>query len=181
MNEFLKKFLRTFEYVRKLEWDVSHDGLTQLYNRRGFFEITEEWFRKKKDFACIYIDLNGFKAVNDTYGHRVGDNFLTYIATVLSLSLPTGKPSRILARMGGDEFAIALRGSFDSTYVETLMKSIAVDCESRPLKIAEDKFLKIEFSWGSARSGTTMSPDAVLHQADSRMFGQKRRIRKEVR
>jgi diguanylate cyclase (GGDEF)-like protein len=83
------------------------DELTGLYNRRGFMTLAEHQVklsqRKKTGFYLIFADMDGMKAINDTHGHPAGDTALTDIANLLT---DTFRGSDIIARMGGDEFAI---------------------------------------------------------------------------
>lgn len=94
----------------KNESRLSHtDYLTGVSNRRALFESAameiERLARTGRHFTLIYLDLDDFKIVNDTAGHATGDSLLAQIATVLKLQL---RGIDILARMGGDEFAILL-------------------------------------------------------------------------
>lgn len=83
------------------------DELTGLYNRRGFMTLAEHQVklaqRKNYGFYLIFADLDGMKTINDTYGHREGDRALVETAHILT---DTFRGSDIIARMGGDEFAI---------------------------------------------------------------------------
>jgi diguanylate cyclase (GGDEF)-like protein len=83
------------------------DELTGLYNRRGFFALSQQQLRlaerKLKDMMLFFIDLDGMKRINDTLGHREGD---TALATVAALLRHTFRKSDIIGRMGGDEFAV---------------------------------------------------------------------------
>ena len=97
---------RASERLREL---ATRDELTGLYNRRFFLEHLE-WEcdrakRYQRPFACLMVDLNGFKQVNDRLGHHAGDFILKRVAQELALAL---RQSDILARFGGDEFVIAL-------------------------------------------------------------------------
>ena len=97
---------RASERLREM---AIRDELTGLYNRRFFLERLE-WEcdrakRYQRPFACLMVDLNGFKQVNDRLGHHTGDFVLKRVAQELSLAL---RQSDILARFGGDEFVIAL-------------------------------------------------------------------------
>lgn len=85
------------------------DYLTGIYNRRYF----ERYFRKiarKKNcaLACIMIDIDGFKKINDEYGHGTGDEVLKQTAELLRKSLDTTRKADFIARYGGDEFFIVL-------------------------------------------------------------------------
>jgi diguanylate cyclase (GGDEF)-like protein len=86
------------------------DELTGLPNRRRL--IAEISTFGSTEGALLLLDLNGFKPINDNYGHEMGDRVLRQVATRFSRSLPTGA---ILARLGGDEFGVLLSGGMDST------------------------------------------------------------------
>jgi len=94
----------------KLRWQATHDHLTDLYNRRYFETRLEQEIKDAQRTgirsALIYIDLDRFKYVNDTAGHDTGDRILLEISRVLSKVL---RRSDVMARIGGDEFAILLK------------------------------------------------------------------------
>lgn len=111
--------LRTWISVRQLraQTRVRHrqsvtDHLTGLANRRRLFDALDAFFDEAPDdrpqLAFLFIDLNGFKRVNDSFGHPVGDEVLKRVAARLAESL---RPSDLLARIGGDEFAAMLVGA----------------------------------------------------------------------
>jgi diguanylate cyclase (GGDEF)-like protein len=85
------------------------DELTGIYNRRGFFNLAEYQLiiakRKKKKALIMYLDVDKFKEINDTFGHGEGDNVLIDIANILKESY---RESDIIARIGGDEFIVLL-------------------------------------------------------------------------
>src|SRR3954453_14749594 len=95
--------------VRELEASADVDALTEVFNRRGFERelkrtlayIKRYWTRA----ALIYIDLDGFKPVNDRHGHAAGDAILQAVAATLTQSV---RASDTVARLGGDEFAVIL-------------------------------------------------------------------------
>ena len=96
------------EHLRHL---AEHDSLTGLYNRQYFNDELERSFaqaNRQKDYrcACVYIDLDNFKYVNDTLGHLEGDRLLHGIANTLKTRT---RKTDILARLGGDEFALLLQ------------------------------------------------------------------------
>ncbi|ELK48430.1 sensor domain-containing diguanylate cyclase [Halobacillus sp. BAB-2008] len=83
------------------EFLAYHDPLTKLPNRRRFYEKAEGALAGKENMALLVFDLDGFKTINDTYGHQVGDGFLVHIADSLTEFIP---PDGFAARVGGDEF-----------------------------------------------------------------------------
>jgi diguanylate cyclase (GGDEF)-like protein len=83
--------------------DANYDSLTGLANRKQYDAYMKKLLKEKKFFALLFIDLNKFKAINDTYGHDVGDEVLIEVAKRLKSSIDEGD---MLARLGGDEFVI---------------------------------------------------------------------------
>ncbi|WP_369017747.1 diguanylate cyclase [Thermatribacter velox] len=116
------------EQKRLLEHLSCHDPLTDLLNKRAFQEMAGKVLalarREKKPAFVLYLDLQGFKEVNDRFGHEAGDTALKVIAERLQKNL---RENDVLARIGGDEFVIVLygidRGSV-STIVERIVASI---------------------------------------------------------
>jgi diguanylate cyclase (GGDEF)-like protein len=100
---------------------ATHDSLTGLWNRAGFIErLTQTLAKKDRVPAVLHlVDLDGFKVVNDTYGHPVGDELLRAVAVRLSDLLPSGA---YLARLGGDEFAALAAEPCGHQMVEVLRR-----------------------------------------------------------
>ncbi|MBN9205294.1 diguanylate cyclase domain-containing protein [Methylibium petroleiphilum] len=94
----------------RLSWSASHDGLTDLVNRREFELRLQEQLRERRESerACVlFIDLDRFKAVNDRAGHAAGDELLRRVAGMMGEGM---RAQDTVARLGGDEFAVLLRG-----------------------------------------------------------------------
>jgi diguanylate cyclase (GGDEF)-like protein len=91
---------------------VAHDGLTRVYNRAHFEQVIAEEFEQARKHAwpvsLILLDLDHFKAVNDTYGHQVGDEVLKSVAHVIKQEL---RGDDMVARYGGEEFVVVLPGT----------------------------------------------------------------------
>ncbi len=109
------------EMLDKAEDMASHDPLTGLYNRRQFEKLVEEETAVKRAGTLVISDMDNFKAVNDTFGHKRGDKVLTDYAEILR-----GYSEEFLypCRIGGDEFMFYLRGQADRTKVESTVKHI---------------------------------------------------------
>ena len=95
--------------LKKLEEVAATDPLTGLYNRRHFGRVLEQLFseaqRYDTDLTCIMIDLDGYKQLNDTYGHQIGDQLLVVASKVISANM---RKMDVAARYGGDEFVLLL-------------------------------------------------------------------------
>ena len=93
--------------IRKLQEASITDEMTGLYNRRGFFTIAREYIglaaRRKTKMFLLYMDMDGLKQINDTFGHHMGDQALLQLAEFLNRIF---RSSDVKGRMGGDEFAI---------------------------------------------------------------------------
>jgi diguanylate cyclase (GGDEF)-like protein/PAS domain S-box-containing protein len=95
--------------IKGLSKEASTDALTGLYNRRYLDQLLEsDYFEQpnRGDIGIAFLDLNGFKAINDTFGHEVGDELLTVISRRLINRL---RPDDLCFRMGGDEFLVVFR------------------------------------------------------------------------
>ncbi len=106
--------MRASRHKRRLEqlsWDATHDPLTGFYNRRGLdLQLERFWYdatKNEKHHAVCLIDLDGFKAINDTFGHDAGDALLKHLGRLLPEQL---RESDVIARLGGDEFAVIMEG-----------------------------------------------------------------------
>jgi diguanylate cyclase (GGDEF)-like protein/PAS domain S-box-containing protein len=112
------------ESQEQLKYLAMHDSLTGLYNRH-FFEttlaqLTADSVRNKRQHALVYLDLDHFKVINDTFGHQKGDEVLREMSHLLSKRI---RGADILCRLGGDEFAILLR-DIHSTEAHEFARSI---------------------------------------------------------
>ena len=96
--------------MKEKAYEATHDSLTGLLNRRGFDEVYKRKMEAAKDdpsakYALIYLDLDGFKGVNDTHGHDTGDQLLTSTSRRWADAIHARKDD-VLARLGGDEFVV---------------------------------------------------------------------------
>lgn len=103
---------QTRRMEQQMAYQASHDALTGLLNRRSFEARLQQAINAVLDnrhtYMLVYLDLDQFKVINDTVGHLVGDELLAQLATLLAAKVGKGD---ILARMGGDEFAVLLEDS----------------------------------------------------------------------
>ncbi len=163
-------FLRMRDYNRQLEQLASHDMLTGVLNARAYYAECEKSIqmatRTEQPFAVIFVDLDHFKRVNDTYGHAAGDAVLQAVANCLS---KTVRNSDALGRIGGEEFSILMPNTNQSGAVqvaELLRKSVEA------LKPTfEGKSLPITASIGvAACNAAGESMKMIQQRADEAMY-----------
>lgn len=156
------------------------DDLTGLYNRRGFSDLGEQYLklarRTARGVTLVFLDLDRFKAINDSLGHHVGDRALMKVADILRA---TFRRSDIVARLGGDEFAVlALEASGEST--EFILHRLRERFDEFNRDGREP--FQLSVSMGMARHDGEMRVrlEDLLTEADGAMYSEKRGKRKAV-
>ena len=146
----------------RLAYDAHHDALTGLYNRAFFTDIVKQKIQARTDenvLALMFIDFDGFKEVNDTLGHLVGDQLLIQISERLSKVI---RKTDYLARMGGDEFTILVSVK-ERQHIEQVAQRI-IGVFHRPVMIDGAAVMT------SASIGISVDDDAMYDSAE-RMIG----------
>lgn len=177
MKQHILQLLQNLEQEQqKIIKIADYDDLTGLPVRRILINKLNDFLasqhREKRHIAVLFMDLDGFKAVNDNYGHDAGDKVLKEIATRLKHCL---REEDTLVRMGGDEF-IALCSSPQHIVLDTAqMASRIIDAISKPIKYNEH-LLDLGISIGIALSNSDEleSADKMIQRADSAMYQVKR-------
>ena len=147
-----------------------HDALTGLPNRVLMLERLDHAFQRShrsgKTSAVFFVDLDNFKRVNDTYGHRVGDELLIAVAERLAGAL---RPGDTLARLAGDEFVVLCEGLDQDSQADVIAVRIEAAL-ARPFVLSPGE-VRIAASIGIAFSGRgNDAPDELLHAADLAMY-----------
>ena len=153
-----------------LQHRATHDPLTGLANRGLLVENLTEMLRNRRDVAVIFCDIDGFKGINDSQGHEAGDLVLKFVAEQLASAV---RPADLIARFGGDEFCVLVRGE------PQVARDIAAKVE-RALDatvVVNDNPLRIGGSVGLAAAKVTDSADSILKNADLAMYREKERRR----
>jgi diguanylate cyclase (GGDEF)-like protein len=157
------------------------DDLTGLYNRRGFFTLSQQQWRlskrNKQGFTLLFCDLDNLKAINDQYGHQAGDQALTRIAKLLTA---TFRESDIIARMGGDEFAI-LAIEADPHRSEILVNRLKSSLDELNKKAETGKQLSLSIGCALFDPETPQSIEEVLAHADAQMYQEKQQKKPDLR
>ncbi|RZS91715.1 diguanylate cyclase (GGDEF)-like protein [Motilibacter rhizosphaerae] len=143
---------------------AAHDGLTGLANRRALTDALEE--RLATGALVLYLDLDGFKAVNDRYGHAAGDAVLVEVAERLRSLV---RPDDVVARLGGDEFVVVCPGSADGEELAERVRSAL----GEPVAYLSHA-LVVGASTGVAVTRPGDDVDGLLRRADAEMYAAKR-------
>jgi diguanylate cyclase (GGDEF)-like protein len=152
----------------QLQWQAWHDGLTHLPNRRLFLDrltaicaVPEEATK----VALLYIDLDGFKDVNDVHGHLAGDQVLTAAASRLTHAVRDGD---VVARLGGDEFAVLVERA-DPEVAEELARRLETVLRE-PIMLGNGVSVSVGASIGVRQGEAVLDADGLMHAADVAMY-----------
>ena len=158
---------------RRLEHEATHDALTGLANRAEFLRQLHRALprgeRHREPVTVLYLDLDGFKAVNDTHGHAAGDEVLVAFATRLQALL---RPEDTAARLGGDEFAVLCEGT-TAKQAELIADRLAEAPGDATAGAAVGVAVGIATSPDA--DGEILDPEELLRAADAAMYAAKTR------
>jgi diguanylate cyclase (GGDEF)-like protein len=156
-----------------------YDGLTGFFNRRHFRGLLDEYMEKAKSslpLSLLIIDLDHFKLVNDNHGHLVGDQVLTSVAQLIRENAPAAAP---IGRLGGEEFAMALRGTTLQGAIE-LAERVRAAVAAQPIETREVT-LPVTISIGAAQVDAQVAQSAdLLRNADEQLYRAKTEGRNRV-
>ncbi len=167
------------EAQQQLRYLATHDSLTGLYNRRWLADRMRELFESRDDaagparVAILYVDLDGFKKVNDTAGHDAGDALLCCVAARLTECVGE---RHALTRVGGDEFVIVVSDYDDPDELAMLARRV-IDTIGKPFEVANNEYY-LGVSIGISLSPRDSDdPATLMRNADSAMYDAKQRGR----
>jgi len=164
---------RAAELVVELEHRADHDPLTGLANRDLLFRQLALLLgqRHRIGVAVAFLDVDHFKAVNDRFGHRVGDQLLVHVAGGLEAAVRRGD---VAARIGGDEFVVVGEAE-DADDAERLGHRLVAAVGDRFRVDGADIELEVSVGVAFVGPGTAPTPDELLSRADALMYRNKRR------
>jgi diguanylate cyclase (GGDEF)-like protein len=166
------KVARLQERVEQLDQLAHQDSLISLPNRRGFMRELERLCARVGRYgngaAMLFVDLDGLKMINDTFGHRAGDESLIQVAELLTAGLRRGD---VVARIGGDEFGILLENATEQSAHETASRLVELICGCEFTHDGDE--LPLSVAIGVAVIDGADSPDEVMARADEEMYRRK--------
>ena len=166
------KVARLQERVEQLDQLAHQDSLIDVPNRRGFMRELERLIARVDRYginaAMLFVDLDGLKIINDTFGHRAGDEALIQVANLLAKGV---RHSDVVARIGGDEFGILLEASDENDAHETATRLVDQICGCEFIHDGDPMPLSVAIGVGMIDSLDTA--ETVMDRADEAMYRRK--------
>jgi diguanylate cyclase (GGDEF)-like protein len=172
MEELRRQLQERDHTISQLQSAILTDPLTDLYNRRGFqshmHKALADVRRHGCDVCLLYVDLDHFKAVNDTHGHLAGDHLLGTIARTLQSHV---READVICRLSGDEFAILLRHCDHASATATALRLEDLVATAGAEALPDGP--AIGASIGVVPLSAELSEIELLEEADRRMYARK--------
>ncbi|MDX2454101.1 diguanylate cyclase [Desulfosarcina sp.] len=170
-QDFSKKIFDLRDELREVLFEI--DPLTDIFNRQAFFRILsyeyERASRTGQPCCICMVDLDHFKAINDTYGHLVGDRVLRAVAHYLTGKL---RPYDSMCRYGGEEFLICLPNT-KLDKAKKIVNRLRIGLLSLPIDLDNDKQVKITASFGIAKMAINITINDNIIRADEALYAAK--------
>jgi two-component system cell cycle response regulator len=164
-TRYSKQLINAYENIQELEIAVDTDALTGIHNRTALDAFLDNRVNDKNEYAVIFLDIDHFKKVNDTYGHDVGDTILKELTSIVSKTI---RIDDFFARWGGEEFVIVLKTS-------TLENAVTITQKVRD-NINSNLFhnsIPVTCSFGVTMVDTPDNLDLVIKRADKLLYDAK--------
>ncbi len=157
-----------FDYQEQLRVLSECDGLTRLLNRRTFMEhLAQRTYHPARNSVLFYIDLDNFKAVNDTHGHQRGDAAIKRVAEILQ---SCARKDDLAGRLGGDEFVLWMDGLSKSEAETMAARLVAIGKELQDLSAGLETPLGVSVGVALQPTGKSLHAAALLEMADKAMY-----------
>ena len=158
--------------IEQLDQLAHQDSLISMPNRRGFMRELERLVDRASRYghhaAMLFVDLDGLKMINDTFGHRAGDEALKQVADLLTRGV---RRSDVVARIGGDEFGILLENADEQSAHDTAGRLVDLICGCE--FVHDGDSLPLSVAIGVGMIDGSEGPDAVMARADEEMYRRK--------
>jgi len=179
VDQLRKETERLRGRVRELESLADHDVLVPVLNRRAFLREVSKALalaeRHDAPSALVYLDLNGFKEINDTYGHAAGDAALHHVANLLTAHI---RETDAVGRLGGDEFGLVLTlTGHDGAQAKA--RELVEILHATPF-VHEGKELSVGAAWGCHPLMPGHKAEDAMAQADAAMYARKQAQKAEA-
>jgi diguanylate cyclase (GGDEF)-like protein len=172
IDQLRDKVAQLQQRVEQLDQLAHQDTLVNLPNRRGFMRALERFIDRASRYAelsaLLYVDLDGLKMINDSFGHNAGDKALIEVAELLVGGV---RKSDVVARIGGDEFGILLAHSDDAKAHETATR--LVDLIAGSHFTHDGDALPLSVAIGVATINGEDTPEEAIARADREMYRKK--------
>ena len=169
------------ESLKRVEQAAATDPLTGLYNRRHFGKVVEQLFaeaqRYGNDLSCVMIDLDGYKQLNDTCGHQVGDQLLVVAARAITTNL---RKMDIAARYGGDEFVLLLPHAATSEAASVVARIRDDFAQASAALLRRNLGLTMSIGVGSLKGDDVGGTEQLIARADAALYRAKVQGRNRV-
>ncbi|MGL4343621.1 MAG: diguanylate cyclase domain-containing protein [Cellulosilyticaceae bacterium] len=174
IQETLKHTLQQLEYANcELHKLSMKDELTGLLNRRGFMDISSQIFNisasEGSAFVLFYLDLDGLKTINDTFGHKEGDSALINLSIILK---NTFRSCDVIARLGGDEFTL-LASQFDPLFIDQVISRLQNTIDYFNQKSSNPYILSASIGYAIYQPHIHHSLEELMTAADKQLYKQK--------
>ena len=181
-NRIIDLERRLRESLDRMQKMASHDSLTDLFNRRALYDISENELararRENKPVSLVMMDIDHFKNVNDEYGHNIGDQALRRVAHIILENIRTYDTA---GRWGGEEFLLVLPGT-DLDEASQIAERVRQGIESAKIPLQGGKHVDLQASFGVSTSlpDDLLTFDLLVHQADEALYEAKGEGRNRV-
>jgi diguanylate cyclase (GGDEF)-like protein len=177
INELKNELALARTRLAELETRVDEDPLTRLHNRRGFIKALERSLAYVRRYggaaALVFLDLDGFKAVNDRYGHAAGDWVLWRVSQLIAGRV---RASDVAGRVGGDEFVVLL-WNLGAKQADLKARALEELIENSPFERSGKRYA-IGISAGLTMLAANDTSETALARADQAMYARKKERRR---
>ncbi|MDR3211544.1 MAG: diguanylate cyclase [Planctomycetota bacterium] len=162
------------KYMQELESVAFRDALTQVNSRHYGMKTLYDWVNSKRDFCLCFIDMDGLKYVNDTFGHQAGDDYIVSVAKILT----SFSPDAMVNRLGGDEFML-LQLEWPKDKVEERLAELRQELALQDTGPGHPYTRSISYGVSHVTPENTTDASEILQRTDELMYNFKRTNKKQ--